>query len=129
MGGAFHYLGERLEVAGTGPPSLFGLWGLPSELSWRGWVCPLAHAHVLQGACDEAQGPLGVRYSTIWDLAGANQCSSYYDAVFVISHVFQKLCPAPVPPVLVRNASVGLVGGRRDNACIHSCPVSKWAQL
>ena len=65
-GGDFHNLGHR---------PLFGLLSSASELSWRLWVCHL-HADVLQGAYNEAQGPLEGKSAAILGLIGSDQFSS-----------------------------------------------------
>ena len=72
MGGLFQlFRGRGGDFQELGHRPLFGLWWLASELSWHWWVGHLSS--VLQGACDEAQGPLAVEYSAILDLVGSSQ--------------------------------------------------------
>ena len=98
MGGLFQLSWRRdgdFQELGHHCP-LFGLLWLASELSWCLWVCHLAYANVLQWACNEAQGLLEVESSVLLDLIGSNL---FYVITSRAMPFFQRLCPAPFPPV------------------------------
>ena len=74
---------------------LFDFWCWASEQSWCLWVCHLAFWCVTMSVYTEAQGLVEVNLSTILDLFGSNQFTSWPWAM----SFFYTLCPAAFPPV------------------------------
>ena len=91
MGRLFQlFWGRDEDFQELGHRPLFNLLRLVSELSWHWWVCHL-DANVLQWGSRSTGSPV-FRHQ---DLVGSNQFLSCPMAM----SFFERLCPAPFPPV------------------------------
>ena len=90
VGGLFNYLRAGTEISGNWAAAHFLTFYDWSQncLGTCGYVIPLIYYN-------EAQGPLEVGSSAIWDLASSDQFLSCPVAM----SSFRRLCPGPFPPV------------------------------